>query len=44
MNLLKAGPSLVCYDINREAVKDIVSMGAEEGNHWLIRLKRAILS
>jgi 3-hydroxyisobutyrate dehydrogenase-like beta-hydroxyacid dehydrogenase len=31
MNLLKAGYSLVCYDINREAVKDIVSMGAEEG-------------
>jgi 2-hydroxymethylglutarate dehydrogenase len=31
MNLLRAGYRLIGYDINREAVKDIVLMGAEEG-------------
>jgi len=30
-NLLKAGYSLVVYDINTEAVKDVVAAGADEG-------------
>lgn len=31
-NLIKAGYSLVVFDINNEAVKEVVAFGAEEGN------------
>ena len=32
LNLLKSGYLLMVYDINREAVKQLVSQGAEQGN------------
>lgn len=31
-NLIKAGYKLVVYDVNKDAVKEVVDVGAEEGN------------
>lgn len=31
-NLIKAGYKLVVYDVNKDAVKEVVDDGAEEGN------------
>lgn len=39
-HLLNAGYKLVVYDINRDAVKDVVSAGAEEAYSPRERLRR----